>query len=52
MRKRYENDRWSPWPQHAAPGQPPASILGDPKPAKKGMAFARKVWKNVGYTGK
>ncbi|MGO8704817.1 MAG: Gfo/Idh/MocA family protein [Candidatus Brocadiia bacterium] len=52
MRKRYESDHWSPWPQHAAPGQPPASILGELEPAKKDMAFARKVWKSVGYTGK
>ena len=51
-RKRYENDNWSPWPERARPGQPPASILGRLKPAKKDLAFARKVWKSVGYTGK
>ena len=52
QRARYENDRWSPWPQHAGPGQPPPSILGHLAPAKKDLASARKVWKNVGYTGK
>ena len=52
QRKRYENDNWSPWPGHAGPGQPPASILGRLKPAQKDLAFARKVWKSVGYTGK
>jgi predicted dehydrogenase len=51
-RKRYENDNWSPWPEHAGPEQPPASILGHLKPAKKDLAFARKVWRSVGYTGK
>ena len=34
------------------PGQPPASILGRLKPSKKDLAFARKVWRSVGYTGK
>jgi predicted dehydrogenase len=52
LRKRYENDHWSPWPEHIGPGQPPASILGHLKPAKKDLAFARKVWRSVGYTGK
>ncbi len=52
QRKRYENDRWSPWPEHAGPGQPPPSILGHVKPTRKGLASARKEWKNVGYTGK
>jgi predicted dehydrogenase len=51
-RKRYENDHWSPWPENAGPGQPPPSILGYVKPAKKDLAIARKVWKSVGYTGK
>ena len=47
----YENDRWSPWPQHAGPGQPPPSILGTPRPTRAGMAFARRVWKEIGYSG-
>jgi len=50
-RKKYENDRWSPWPQHAGPGQPPPSILGLPKPSRKGLALARKVWAEIGYHG-
>jgi hypothetical protein len=33
------------------PGQPPPSILGTPKPAAKGLAAARKVWKRIGYAG-
>jgi predicted dehydrogenase len=51
-RKRYENDRWSPWPEHAGPGQPPPSILGFPKPTAKGIAHARKVWRQIGYRGR
>lgn len=51
-RRSYENDRWSPWPEHAGPGQPPPSILGTPSPTPKGMAHARKVWANIGYRGK
>ncbi|NQT50633.1 Gfo/Idh/MocA family oxidoreductase [bacterium] len=46
----YENDHWSPWPKDAGPGQPPPSILGTPKPTRKGVANARKVWKQIGYT--
>lgn len=49
-RKRWAEDHWSPWPQHAGPGQPPPSILGIPKPSAKGRAHARKVWGKIGYT--
>jgi predicted dehydrogenase len=51
-RKRFENDRWSPWPENAGPGQPPVSIRGHVAPAKKDLDIARKVWKDVGYAGK
>lgn len=50
-RKPYENDHWSPWPKHAGPGQPPPSILGFLKPSPAGVALAREVWKEIGYTG-
>lgn len=50
-RKRYENDRWSPWPEHAGPGQPAPSIHGIRKPTRTGLAFARKVWKEIAYEG-
>ena len=50
-RRAYEDDHWSPWPEHAGPGQPPPSILGVPKPTRKGVAHARKVWKRIGYEG-
>jgi predicted dehydrogenase len=50
-RKPYENDHWSPWPQHAGPGQPPPSILGEIKPSRKTMAHAKKIWAEIGYQG-
>ncbi|HOS42317.1 MAG TPA: Gfo/Idh/MocA family oxidoreductase [Armatimonadota bacterium] len=50
-RSAYEHDHWSPWPQHAGPGQPPPSILGFIEPTAEGMAAARKVWAEIGYTG-
>ena len=51
-RKAYADDHWSPWPKDAGPGQPPPSILGTPKPTRKGLANARRVWKEIGYKGK
>jgi len=50
-RRCYEGDHWSPWPQHAGPGQPPPSILGTLDPSPKGVELARQVWKEIGYTG-
>jgi len=50
-RKKYENDRWSPWPKDAGPGQPPPSITGMRKPSRKGLAHARKIWRDMGYEG-
>jgi predicted dehydrogenase len=50
-RQSYENDHWSPWPEHAGPGQPPPSILGTPTPGEEAIAFAREVWREIGYEG-
>jgi hypothetical protein len=50
-RTRFENDHWSPWPEHAAPGQPPPSILGMNDPAPEDVARARKIWQEMGYEG-
>jgi predicted dehydrogenase len=50
-RSSYENDHWSPFPEHAGPGQPPSSILGFLKPGKAAVAAARKKWKQQGYAG-
>lgn len=48
-RKQYENDNWSPWPEHAGPGQPPPSMLGFVEPSPKGIELAKQVWKEIGY---
>jgi predicted dehydrogenase len=50
-RKAFENDNWSPFPGDAAPGQPPASILGHLTPTRKAVAEARKIWVKNGYVG-
>ena len=49
MRKKYENDNWSPWPEDIGPGQPPSSIKGWIIPTEEGIAYARQVWKEIGY---
>ena len=48
-RKAYEDDHWSPWPEHAGPGQPPPSVLGFVEPSPTGVDLAREVWKEIGY---
>ncbi|MGQ9609476.1 MAG: Gfo/Idh/MocA family protein [bacterium] len=49
MRKKYENDNWSPWPEDQGPGQPPSSIKGQIIPSEEGIAYAKQVWKEIGY---
>jgi hypothetical protein len=51
-RRTVQDDHWSPWPKDAGPGQPPPSILGTPEPTARGLAAARKVWREMGYSGK
>lgn len=52
-REKYRGEMWSPFPEDAdkAPNQPPPSINGFKKPTKKSLAFARKVWDEMGYHG-
>ena len=50
-RKAFASDRWSPFPEDAGPGQPPASLLGNLKPNPAVAAHARKLWKKMGYSG-
>ena len=49
VRKQYENDDWSPDPARKKEGQPLPSILGHIEPSNEAKAFAREVWKEVGY---
>ncbi len=51
QRKEYEDDNWSPWPQHAGPGQPPPSINGWKKPTEEAIAEAKSVWDRIKYHG-
>ena len=49
VRKQYENDEWSPFPEDRGLGQPWPSIKGEIKPSPKGIAAARKAWLDMGY---
>lgn len=51
VRKKYENDNWSPWPEDRVPGQPPPSIKGFITPSEDAIAYARKIWEEMGYKG-
>lgn len=50
-RRAYEDDHWSPWPEHAGPGQPPPSIRGKIEPDKENVAYAKRIWRKMGYGG-
>jgi predicted dehydrogenase len=45
----YEHDHWSPWPQHASPGQPPPSTRGLIEPKPEAVEVARRIWAEMGY---
>lgn len=49
IRKQYENDDWSPFPEDRKPGQPFSSITGEITPSKEAIAYAKNVWKESGY---
>jgi predicted dehydrogenase len=51
VRKLHEGDTWSPFPSHAAPGQPAPSILGFIRPSDEAVKHAREIWKDQGYSG-
>jgi predicted dehydrogenase len=51
IRRRYENDNWSPDPARKGPGQPASSILGEIPLPPETIAYARKIWAEVGYHG-
>lgn len=51
VRKRYENDDFSPFPEDRKPGQPWPSINGEHKPKPEAIEYARKVWEEIGYRG-
>jgi predicted dehydrogenase len=48
-REACQDDRWSPFPEDAGPGQPPPSIAGHARPTKRAIDHARSIWRDVGY---
>ncbi|MCC6444718.1 MAG: Gfo/Idh/MocA family oxidoreductase [Armatimonadetes bacterium] len=51
VRKRYENDDWSPFPEDRRPGQPWPSIKGKVEPSPEAVAYARQIWEEMGHQG-
>ena len=43
VRKKYENDDWSPFPEDRRPGQPWPSIRGEVKLTPEAIEYARKI---------
>jgi predicted dehydrogenase len=50
QRSEYTEDHWSPWPEHAGPGQPPPSIRGFVEPSPSGLELGRRIWAESGFT--
>ena len=50
-RRKYAKDDWSPDPDRRRPGQPWPSIEGKKTMSPEAVAYARKVWRQNGYTG-
>jgi hypothetical protein len=51
VRRKFKNDHWNPDPTQHKKGYPHPSVLGKLTPSKKGLAYARKIWKKTGYEG-
>jgi hypothetical protein len=49
VRRQYENDDWSPFPEDRGLGQPLPSIRGNVEPAAEQLVAARKIWREAGY---
>ena len=50
-RKKYADDHWNPDPAQRKEGYPWPSVMGDIKPPQEGLAYARKIWRGMGYAG-
>jgi predicted dehydrogenase len=50
-RDKYRSDDWNPDPSRRKEGYPWPSILGDIRPSRKALAYARKVWRQQGHRG-
>ena len=53
VREKYEDDEWSPLPDARGrrDGQPWPSVGGEIVPSEEAVAYARKVWGEMGYAG-
>jgi len=50
VRAQYADDDWSPDPTTHREGDPWPSVLGKITPSAEALAYAREVWRTVGYT--
>ena len=50
-REKYANDDWSVDPLKRKEGSPWPSVLGQIEPTAEGLAYANKVWEEMGYEG-
>ncbi len=49
--KKFAGADWSPEPARHKQGQPWPSIFGDLQPSKDAKAYARKIWRKMGWVG-
>jgi len=49
IRKAYENDFWSPFPDGPNPRQAYPSIKGELHPSAEAIAYAKQIWADLGY---
>ena len=50
-RRQFANDHWSPDPTARKKGDPWPSIRGPVKPSPKALAYAKGIWRKMGYRG-
>lgn len=50
-RRKYAKDDWNPDPTRRREGDPWPSVRGEVKPSKKGLEYAREIWRRMGYEG-
>jgi len=51
MRQAYAQDHWQPDPTCRKEGDPWPSVRGEVPIARRALSYARKIWKQQGYTG-
>lgn len=51
VRRQYADGHWNPDPTRRTPDDSQPSILGDRAPTVEALGYARKIWREHGYTG-